>query len=75
MVFLLKVEKAVKVSVERFPVDDFILKIDLIRMPFQKIHAEHAIKGEYFTFQVDDHGSRLFSLERADSDLPKLDFL
>lgn len=32
--FFLQVERSVKVSVERFPVDDFIFKVDLIRMSF-----------------------------------------
>jgi len=32
--FLLQDERSVKVSVERFPVDDFIFKVDLIRMSF-----------------------------------------
>ena len=32
--FVLQVEGSVKVSVERFPVDDFIFKVDLIRMCF-----------------------------------------
>lgn len=32
--FLLQVDGSVKVSVERFPDDDFIFEVDLIRMSF-----------------------------------------
>ena len=59
--------------ITRFPVDHLGLEINLIRMVFQEIHAEHTVEWWLLARQVDDHGRRFFDVERADIDMSELD--